>query len=120
MKTNKTKELLIEQLKKTPIVQIACEKSGVARATYYRWRKNDKSFLKKSDEALMSGKQIINDLAESKLFSAIKEQNMTAIIFWLKNNHPSYANKVEITNKIDSTELTKEQKELINKALKLI
>ena len=40
----KEKELIIKQLKKTPIVQLACEKTGVGRATYYRWRKVDKRF----------------------------------------------------------------------------
>jgi len=29
-------DLIIEQLKKTPIVQVACEKCGVGRSTYYR------------------------------------------------------------------------------------
>ena len=38
---SKNKEQLLEILKKTPIVQIACEKAGVGRATYYRWRKDD-------------------------------------------------------------------------------
>jgi len=33
---SKNKEQLLEILKKTPIVQIACEKAGVGRATYYR------------------------------------------------------------------------------------
>ena len=45
MKTKKDKELILEQLRKTPIVQVACEKTGIARATYYRWRKKDKRFL---------------------------------------------------------------------------
>ena len=30
------KALLLEQLKKTPIVQIACENLGFSRMTYYR------------------------------------------------------------------------------------
>jgi len=30
------KKALIEQLKKTPIVQICCEKVNIGRATYYR------------------------------------------------------------------------------------
>ena len=34
----KEKLLLIEQLSKYPVVQVACEKTGVSRATYYRWR----------------------------------------------------------------------------------
>ncbi len=39
-------------LKKTPIVQVACERSSVGRATYYRWKKDDADFAKQADEAL--------------------------------------------------------------------
>jgi ACT domain-containing protein len=41
MKTNKEKDALLEQLKKTPIIQIACEKIGLSRTTYYRWYQAD-------------------------------------------------------------------------------
>jgi hypothetical protein len=46
------KNLLLEHLEKTPIVQIACEKSGVGRSTYYRWLQNDPVFAKKAKKAL--------------------------------------------------------------------
>ena len=82
------KELLIEQLKKTPIVQVACEKVGVGRATYYRWRKEDEEFAKLADEAISEGNFLVNDMAESQLMSAIRDKNLTAIIFWLKH-HPA-------------------------------
>lgn len=118
---SKDKELLIEQLTKTPIIQIACEKLGVGRATYYRWRKEDQEFTQKADQALEEGKLLVNDMAESQLLSAIRDQNMTAIIFWLKNNHPTYANRVEITAKLShqNEKLTEEQEKLISKALQL-
>jgi transcriptional regulator of acetoin/glycerol metabolism len=35
------KNALIEALKEMPIVQIACKKAGVGRATYYRWLQED-------------------------------------------------------------------------------
>ena len=115
----KTKEIIIEQLKKTPIVQIASEKSGVGRATYYRWRKDDKEFAKSTDEALLEGSLLVNDMAESQIMSAIRDKNMTAIIFWLKHHHPSYATRVEITTNQKNQEdiLNDEQKELLTKAL---
>ncbi|MCL4354839.1 MAG: phBC6A51 family helix-turn-helix protein [Patescibacteria group bacterium] len=115
------KETLIDQLKKTPIVQIACERAGVARATYYRWRKEDPEFAKKTDESIIEGNLLVNDVAESQLMSAIKDKNLTAIIFWLKHHHPSYASKLELTAKIrpDCEELTDEQAELVQKALTL-
>lgn len=118
---SKNKELLLDQLKKTPVVQIACEKAGVGRATYYRWRKEDTDFAQQSDQALLDGSLLVNDMAESQLMSAIKDKNMTAIIFWLKHHHPAYATKVEVTTTSKDKEiyLTDEQKELLNKALEM-
>ena len=117
----KTKELIIEQLKKTPIVQIASEKSGVGRATYYRWRKEDKEFTKLTDEALLEGSLLVNDMAESKLISAIRDQNLGAIVFWLKHHHPNYTTRVEVTARLkaDNEVLTPDQEALVNKALRL-
>lgn len=119
---SKNKELLLELLRKTPIVQIACEKVGIGRATYYRWRKEDSEFTKQSDQALLDGSLLVNDMAESQLMSAIKDKNMTGIMFWLKHHHPAYATRVEVTtnNKNQDVELTDEQKELLNKALEMV
>ena len=117
----KQKELILEQLKKTPVVQIACEKTGVGRATYYRWRKEDAEFAKIAGDAIQEGSMLINDMAESQLISAIKDKNLGAIIFWLKNHHPSYANKVEITGRLKHDyELTMEEEALIAKALAMV
>jgi len=117
----KSKELLLEILKKTPIVQIACEKAGIGRASYYRWRKEDAEFAQQSDQALLDGSLLVNDMAESQLMSAIKDKNMTAIIFWLKHHHPAYATRVEVTTTNNNKEinLTDEQKELLNKAIEM-
>lgn len=92
----KGKELLLEQLNKTPIVQIACEKTRIARSTYYRWIEDDKEFDNKIREAIRKGKSLINDMAESKLISAIQNGNTTAIIYWLKNNHENYRERKPI------------------------
>jgi hypothetical protein len=119
MKDKKQKELILEQLRKTPIAQYACEKSGVARSTYYRWKKDSK-FSKLADEAIMEGVLMINDLAEAQLISAIKDRNMTSLIFWLKNRHSAYAEKILISGKVEAKkELSPAQKKLIRKALKL-
>jgi hypothetical protein len=121
MKTDKNKQLLIEQLKKTPIIQIACEKINIGRATFYRWKKDDENFSTQVDEALLDGNELVNDMAESQLMSAIRDKNLTAIIFWLKNHHQSYATKIEVTAKLkhDDEQLTPEQEALVMKALKL-
>lgn len=114
--------LLLEQLKKTPIIQFACEKTNVGRATFYRWRKESPEFATLADEALREGSLLINDMAEGQLLSAIKDKNLGAIVFWLRNHHPAYATRVEVTtnNKNQDIELTDEQKELLNKALEMV
>jgi hypothetical protein len=115
------RELLLDQLKKTPIVQLACEKTGIGRATYYRWRKEDQEFARLADIAIEEGSLLINDVAESQLLSAIKDKNMTAIIFWLKHHHRAYATKIEISASTrDQDEvLSEEQESLIRRALLL-
>ncbi len=118
--SKRAKELLLEQLKKTPIVQIACDKVGLSRVSFYNWKKKDKEFAKLIDEALLDGRSLVNDLAESQLINAVKDRNITAIVAWLKHNHPSYKTKVEIEGRVNVIEeLTPAQKELVRKALAL-
>ncbi len=113
------KKALIEQLKKTPIVQVACEKFGIGRATYYRWRKEDHDFAKESCASIQEGVELMSDMAESQLLSAIKAGNLTAIIFWLKHRHTSYKQRVEVTSKANNQELTEEEQKLLKQALKM-
>lgn len=113
------KEMLIDQLKKTPIIQVSCEKVGVGRATFYRWRKEDSEFAKRADEAISEGSFLVNDLAESQLINSIKNSNLGAIVFWLKHHHPNYATKIEVTTNQHIEALTDEQQDLVTKALTL-
>lgn len=115
----KLKELLLDILKKTPIIQIACQKADVGRATYYRWVKEDSAFADAAQTALDAGVGIVNDMAESQLISAIKDKHMTAIIFWLKHHHAAYATRVELTagTSTDIPELTEEQQKVVQAAL---
>jgi hypothetical protein len=113
------KKLLLEQLRKTPILQFACEKSNVSRATVYRWRTEDKSFATAMDEALHDGKMVVNDLAEAQLMTAIRERNLTAILYWLRHHHPDYANTLQIKHAIQDETLTPEQEALVREALRL-
>jgi hypothetical protein len=116
VKTKQQKQAFLEQLPKYPIVQVACEKSGVGRSTYYAWRK-DKEFARLADEAIKSGTYFINDMAESKLIQNIQSGNNTAIIFWLKNHHTQYSERIRHEHEFIEEELTSEQKIAIAKAL---
>jgi ACT domain-containing protein len=118
-RTITNRSLVLKQLAKTPIVQIACEKVGIARSTYYRWRKADKEFAKKADQALQDGVMLVNDMAESQLLAAIRDRNLTSIIFWLKHHHRAYANKLEVTTRsADAEKLTEAEQKLVVKAMK--
>lgn len=118
---SKDMKLLVENLRKVPIIQIACEKSGVSRATYYRWRASNLAFAKLADEAINESVELINDMAEAKLVGAIKEGNMNAIVYWLKHRHIAYSNRVEVMGTLEHLggEISEEYKELINKALRI-
>ena len=119
IKQKKQKELFIDQLKKTPIIQLACEKLDIGRTSYYRWYANDKKFAKECDKAVAEGQSVINDWAESQLINAIKDCNLGAIKFWLQSHHDSYKNKMELSGTIKTAceELTKEQEALVKRAL---
>lgn len=121
MKTEDERKKLIEQIKKTPIVQIACERSGISRATYYRWRKASKKFREEADQALFEGVALINELAESQLISGIRDKNMTAIIYWLKHHHKDYKTRIEISGHIKTAEevLTPEQRKIVERAIQM-
>lgn len=118
---DKDKQRLIAKLSATPIVEVACKQAGVPRPTYYRWRKNDEAFAEACDEAIAHSSDLINDMAESQLISAIKDKNMTAIMYWLRHHHPAYIThiKVDASLKPETDELTPEQIEIIDQAYRL-
>jgi ACT domain-containing protein len=119
-KSDELKNAIVEQLRKTPIIQIACEKLNISRMSFYRWKNEDEAFAQKVDEALLDGQLLVNDLAESQLISAVKDRNMSAIMSWLKHHHPSYRTRVQIEGTINTIqEMSDEQKELVRKALAL-
>jgi hypothetical protein len=123
MKRNSIKDkiVLLKKLSTTPIVEIACKQAGIPRSTYYRWRKSDNNFANMCDETIDESAGRISDLAESQLINAIKESNMTAIMFWLKHHHRIYRNRIEIDAKLTNVQqaLSPEQAELVSQALRL-
>lgn len=119
MKKNKYQNQFLEELARIPIIQVACEKTGLSRNSVYRWRREDVAFAKKMDEALAEGVALVNDMSESQLLNLIKEKNWPAISFWLKHRNDNYKNKLEITTKDDPEELTPAQAKVVKQALKL-
>lgn len=119
---NKEKEAMLKNLRKTPIVQVSCNQSGISRATFYRWKKEDKKFRKEVDKAMRDGESLINDMSESQIVSLIKEKHWSAISFWLRHHHPKYANKIEVDAKINQLDekLTPKQEAIVRRALAFI
>ncbi len=114
----KDKQVLIEALKEMPIIQIACKKAGISRATYYRWRKEDKNFIRQGEDALAYGIEFINDMSESQLITLIKEKKMPAINLWLKHSHPRFSDKAKTYTQITAPEdLTPEEQKIGGNAL---
>lgn len=89
----KQKQSLLEILEKYPIVQLACVKSGISRATYYRWCEEDDVFLEQAQSQLQKGKLLVNDMAESNILLWIKNADLRATMYWLNNNHSGYSHK---------------------------
>ena len=120
-KKNKIKGSFLDELRKIPIVQVACEKSGVSRNSVYRWRKEDEEFSKEMDVAIQEGEDLVNDMSESQLLTLIKEKHFSALSFWLRHRNPKYKEKVEVTTKVSlgDTPLTSEQEAMVKRALEL-
>lgn len=121
MKQDRATEPFLEQLRKVPIIQYACEKTGIARSTIYRWMEDDPEFKKAVESALAEGEAFINDLTESQLITMIKEKNFPAISLWLKSCHPKFRPKLDLSATLQAPqeELTPEQAETVREALKL-
>jgi len=120
MKKNKLRDAFLEQLRKIPIVQVACEKVGLSRNSVYRWRNDDEEFREQMETALAEGEALVNDMSESQLLSMIKDKNWSAISFWLRHRNPKFKDKVEVTTKIERDEkLTPEQEAVVRRALEL-
>ncbi|MCC6290859.1 hypothetical protein IT398_02240 [Candidatus Nomurabacteria bacterium] len=120
MKRHKLKSAVLEQLRKTPIVEIACKQTGVGRTSFYQWKKDDPEFSAEVDRAMTDGVLLMNDMAEGQLIAAIKNRDLRAVNMWLKNHHPSYRTRLELAGKLEVIEeLSSPQKELIRRALAL-
>lgn len=75
------KAALLEALEKSlGVVTTACKQAGITRRTYYDWLAKDKNFK----AAVEDISNVALDFAESKLHKLIRDENPTAIIFYLK------------------------------------
>lgn len=98
MKVDKNyKEDFLKNLETVLTVKAACEKTGIARQTVYRWMRDDKQFAKDSKEAVKNCILDVNDDCESRILTKIKSDDMQAIKFWLRFHHGDYKQSYVIT-----------------------
>lgn len=90
MKKEKVQNKLIEELERTPIISVACEKVDISRNTFYRWIQEDTKFLKQVNEAMDKGIGLVSDFAESNVLSGIKNKDAGYTKYWLSHRHPRY------------------------------
>ncbi len=89
MKRNRIQKFL-DELSKTSNISIACERVGLSRQTIYRWMEADRKFRKKVNDSIRLGIESINDLAETKLITHIKNGSERSIEYWLDNHKENY------------------------------
>lgn len=119
MKKNKFQKQFLDELRKVPIVQVACEKTGLSRNSVYRWRNDDVEFRKAMEESIAEGEELVNDMSEGQLLTLIKEKNWSAISFWLRKRNPKFKDRIEVEVAPKQEELTPEQEETVREALRL-
>ncbi len=119
MKKNKFQKQFLDELRKVPIVQVACEKTGLSRNSVYRWRNDDAEFRKAMEVAIAEGEELVNDMSEGQLLTMIKEKNWSAISFWLRKRNPKFKDRIEVDVTPKQEELTPEQEETVREALRL-
>lgn len=124
-KRNKTVQERIKKQKKKfleifreniAIITASCLKAKISRETFYNWYKNDKEFAKQVEE--IRSEQLGS--VEDRLMKAILNDNLGAIIFYLKSKHPEYKPKqsIDFGDKEKIEETSNFFKKLINVAKK--
>ena len=102
-KTKKLLNKLAEEVEKTPVIQIACDKFGISRNTFYRWMKEDKKFLIRINEAMSLGNGLVSEVAISNVLEGIKRKDAMYTKYWLSHRHPDF--RRPFVFKVDSDDL---------------
>ncbi len=79
------KAKILQSLRETGIISIACNQAGISRNTFYRWIKDDYDFYNEANLAVDEGNYHIDDLARSKVFELIKNGYWPAVKYRLEH-----------------------------------
>jgi len=86
----KLKKKLLKEIEKFGNVYLSCQKIGIDKATYYRWKESDEKFRAQAEKSEEIGRENIGEVAEYGLLQNIKEKNQRAIEFALVNISKKY------------------------------
>jgi len=117
------KARFIKELENSPLVEMACRKLNVSRATFYRWCDQDYTFKIDVETAQRKGRDKLCDFTESKLIENIKDNLQSAIVFCLKHNSKIYRHQYAKSYTEDNEQLKKEvriQKRLIDELIDMM
>lgn len=117
------KRVFLESVAKMGIVEIACQKTGISRATFNRWKADDIEFRRQVMDAMSKGSEIMDDIVESKFLQLIQQGEIQAILFYLKFRHPKYSARGAIQKMLmdqvdDESLVTEDEQKRIDAALK--
>jgi hypothetical protein len=87
---NREKEVLLEQLRKMPVISIACERANVGRTTFHRWIKEDAAFEEAVNDAMSEGDKVLDDVGKTQLVSLMKDKKWEAVKYFLEKHHPEF------------------------------
>lgn len=115
--SKKLKTAAIEQLKEMPLVTYTCQKYGIPKSTFYKWKLIDEDFKIQVENSINIGRETVNDIAISQLLKKINNGETVPIIFWLKNNSPMFNEKITLEIKNNKQGLSTEEIQAVTKAL---
>lgn len=87
---------IIQILSENPSIGYACKKVGIARATHYRWMKDNASYRGSIQRSLKEGRSQWTENAEAVLMKNVRDGNMRAVTFFLTHNDSRYIPKRSI------------------------
>ncbi len=96
MKRSYDKSKFLEALTESPWISSASKKSGISRATVYRWMKDIPDFKRAVENAIKMGNSKIGEMAEMGLVKKINEGHFPAIKYYLDHTNSKYIPKRSI------------------------
>lgn len=78
-------------------VKLTCQILNLQRGTYYKWLQEDAEFKEKINQADMD----MCDDMESVLINRAVDKSDTALIYWMKYNHPKYKETPQFMQQIN-------------------